>query len=117
MSHPLIIAALVLAGVSIAGLAIDARAVGKRCTRAFGVSALAIKTVLAVGFVLQIFHVRTLPMSVYDQFGDYLTFFALVTVGVPLVGVALACELIALPRLHERTNARSPARETDAADA
>ncbi|HSK46502.1 MAG TPA: hypothetical protein VLA05_00685 [Coriobacteriia bacterium] len=117
MSHPLIIAALVLAGVSIAGLAIDARAIGKHSTRAFGVSALAIKCVLGVGFVLQIFHVRTLPMSVYDQFGDYLTFFALVTVGVPLVGVALACELIALPRLHERTRTRSRTREADAADA
>jgi hypothetical protein len=102
MDHPLIIAALLLAGVSVAGLFIDVRAVARRATRAFGASALAIKGVLAVGFVLQIFHVRTLPVSVYEQFGDYVTFFALVTVGVPLVAVAIACELVSLPRLTGR---------------
>jgi len=100
MQHPLIIAAFLLAGVCVAGLFVDTRAMTQHSTRAFGVSAFAIKLVLAIGFVLQIFHVRALPVSVYEEFSDYVTFFALVTVGVPLVGVAVACELAAIDRFR-----------------
>lgn len=102
MDHPLIIAALMLAGVSVAGLAVDARATTSKATRVFGVSALSIKVVLALAFAVQIFHVRTVPASVYDEFGEYLTFFSLVVVGIPMVGIAIACELAAWPRMHSR---------------
>ena len=108
MSHPLIIAALVLAGVSIAGLVVDARAATKRATRTFGISALVIKLVLAVGFVMQLLNVRVLPGDIFEEWGTYLTFFALVAVGVPLVGAAIACELAALPRLGERKPSGAP---------
>lgn len=100
MQHPLVIAAFLLAGVCMAGLLVDLRATARHATRAFGISALAIKIVLAAGFFLQIFHVRALPISVYQEFSDYVTFFALVTVGVPLVGVAVACELAAIDRFR-----------------
>jgi len=104
MDHPLIIAALMLAGVSVAGLAVDARATTSKATRVFGLSALSIKVVLALAFAVQIFHVRTVPATVYDEFGEYLTFFSLVVVGIPMVGVAIACELAAWPRMNDRAH-------------
>jgi hypothetical protein len=108
MDHPLIIAALMLAGVSVAGLAVDARATTSKATRVFGISALSIKIVLALAFAVQIFHVRTVPASVYDEFGEYLTFFSLVIVGIPMIGIAIACELAAWPRMSRRTREARP---------
>jgi len=116
VSHPLIIAALVLAGVSAAGLFVDARAAARRATRTFGISAIVIKLVLAVGFVVQLLSVRVIRGDVFHEWGTYLTFLSLVAVGVPLVGAAIACELAALPRLGERDRSDThSARTTDQA--
>ena len=114
MTNPLMIAALVLAGVSAAGLVIDARAACRPATRTFGISAIVMKCVLLIGFVGYVLQSRILPTNTFEVWGAELTSFALVAVGVPLVGAALACELAAMPRLHERPNPRE-ARATNGA--
>ena len=102
MDQPLIVATLMLAGVSVAGLAVDARAATSTATRTFGVSALFIKIVLALAFTAQIFHVRAMPLDAFDRFSEHVTLFSLVVVAVPMVAIALACELAAWPRLGSR---------------
>lgn len=116
MDNALVIAALVLTGVSVAGLVVDTRAASNQSTRTFGLSALVIKLVLGVGFVLQLLRLRTVPGNIFDEWGSELTILLLVAVGVPLVGVAVACELAALPRLIERSK-RSAASERTASQA
>lgn len=117
MLPPLIIAAFLLAGVCVAGLFVDTRASMRHSTRAFGVSALIIKFVLTVGFVSQALHARSLPVTLYEEFGEHVTFFALVTVGVPLVAVALTCELAAIDRFRhtERSLPEHAQRSSDEA--
>lgn len=112
MSDPLIIAALVLTGVAAAGLLVDAQSLLCRETRAYGASALCIKGVLGVAVVLETLRLRTAPLGLYGSPQSDPMLATLVTMSLPLMGVALACEILALPRLASR---RAQRRERSAA--
>lgn len=102
MSDPLIIAALMLVGVALAGLVIDVQALLGRDTRAYGASSLCIKGVLGVAVVLELLRWRIAPAGLYADIAADPMFAALVTMSLPLMAVALACEILALPRLASR---------------
>lgn len=102
MSDPLIMAALVLVGVAAAGLVVDAQALLGRETRAYGASAFCIKGVLGLAVVMELLRIRLAPAGLYADVASDPMLAALVTMSLPLMGVALACEILALPRLASR---------------
>jgi len=119
MVHPLIIAALLLAGVAVLGLVVDVRAAVNESTRTLGFLAITIKLVLMTALLYQMSRLNAAGTDMYDSYHEFVTFFALVAAGVPLVGVTIACEVTALSRLsrppvntHHVDHAAHPVMET-----
>ena len=101
MSAPIIYIAIAIGVMLVAGIPIDARASFHMPTRAFGVSAIVLKSVVILGIAAIHFHYEVLPPVAPGVVVDGVVAVVFGVMGLFMLAIAGGCECLAANRLRK----------------